>query len=167
MEDLLLSILGDLCGDILSPPIKIRTDDRMRRVKKATHRKKVRRSNTRRLRKGGANNNEDWTIYLQRMSGERIPIAIQKDDKVRSLRQKIKQIVPEYAAISPGNWLEHRLKLVRQLNDSSYSEPLKSSQEMEEAGVKNGDRLHVIYDVPENEINWNEEAKLQRNNRGW
>jgi hypothetical protein len=75
--------------------------------------------------------------------------------------------VPEYAAISPGNWLEHRLKLVRQLNDSSYSEPLKSSQEMEEAGIKNGETLHVLYDEPYDEINWEKEAKLQRNNRGW
>lgn len=143
----------------------------MRRVKKATRRKKVRRSTTRRLRKGGANNNNnnhtEWTIHIQRMSGERIPIAIQKDDNVRQLRQKIKQIVPAYAAISPGNWLEHRLKLVRQLNDSSYSEPLKSSQEMEEVGVKNGDTLHVLYDEPYDEINWVEEATLQQANRGW
>lgn len=144
----------------------------MRRVKKATRRKKVRRSTTRRLRKGGANNNNnnndmDWTIHIQLMSGERIPIDIQKDDNVRQLRQKIKQIVPAYAAISPGNWLEHRLRLVRQLNDSSYSEPLKSSHRIDNIGIKNGETLHVLYDEPYDEINWVEEAKLQRNNRGW
>jgi len=138
----------------------------MRRVKKATRRKKVRRSMTRRMRKGGANNNEEWTIYVQRMSGETLPLTVQKDDLVRSLRQTIKRMVPEYAAISPGTWLEHRLQLVRQLNDSSYSEPLKPSQELAEAGVKNGDTLRVLYDVPENEINWVEEARLQRINRG-
>jgi len=145
----------------------------MRRVKKATRRKKVRHSNTRRLRKGGANNNnnnnthEDWTIYIQRMSGERIPIAIQHDDTVNILRRKIKQIVPEYAAISPANWLDHRLKLVRKLNDSSYSEPLKSSHRLENIGIKNGDTLHVLYDLPVNVINWEKEALLQQANRGW
>jgi hypothetical protein len=154
----------------------------MRRVKKATRRKKVRRSTTRRLRKGGANNNNNhnnhnnhnnnnnhkkWTIYIQQMSGERIPIVIQKDDTVNILRQKIKQIVPAYAAISPANWLDHRLKLVRKLNDSSYSEPLKSSHRLENIGINNGDTLHVLYDLPVNVINWVEEAKLQQANRGW
>ena len=162
-----------------SVPIKRRTDDRMRRVKKATRRKKVRCSITRRLRKGGANNNnnnnnynnynnhEDWTIYIKQMSGERIPIAIQHDDTVNILRQKIKQIIPEYAAISSANWLDHRLKLVRELNDSSYSEPLKSSHRLENIGIKNGDTLHVLYDLPVNVINWVEEGKLKQANRGW